>query len=235
MTRVKDFLTSRHRPPPSRNVAYTSKKTCGPFTGPMAYYIFESKEYSATFDTLEVRKCLVGRCERRDCKRVPNRMFQNEERTGRRGKLVELSDQDLQAVRRLLSLLNPPESSVEHSEAHRPKSHHASLVRKANAILVERRRRVDAFGSAMFGEPAWEILLLLYVMDSGPRQTIGALAKLAGITKSTALRWLEYLEGRQLIHKRSHPTDKRAAFVELTSRGRTLLEAYLSEAFIFND
>jgi DNA-binding MarR family transcriptional regulator len=80
----------------------------------------------------------------------------------------------------------------------------------------------------MFGEPAWEILLLLYALQSGPRPTVSRLAELSGATKSTALRWLEYLESQRWVQREPHPTDKRAIFVNLTENGRAALEAYLS-------
>lgn len=168
-------------------------------------------------------------------KRAPLGMFHEDERTHTRGKIVELTERDVQDARRLLSLLSSEVPLAANREDHKPATRHYSLARKANAILVERRRRAEAFGTGMFGEPAWDILLLLYVVDSGPRQTIGALSKLAGVTKSTGLRWLEYLEGRQFVRRQSHPTDKRSAFVELTAEGRASLEAFLSETFIFKE
>lgn len=81
----------------------------------------------------------------------------------------------------------------------------------------------------MFGEPAWEMLLLLYSLESGPRLTISRLAELAYASKSTAIRWIDYLEAQRLVQREGHPTDKRAIFVELTERARSMIELYLSE------
>lgn len=81
----------------------------------------------------------------------------------------------------------------------------------------------------MFGEPAWEMLLALYVAEGGPRQTVSCLAKLSGAPKATALRWMDYLSQAKLIRRDLHPTDKRVVFVELTDHGRSRVEAYLSE------
>lgn len=99
---------------------------------------------------------------------------------------------------------------------------------RAGEILSNRRRRHDIFGKAMFGEPAWDMLLLLYAIEHGERQTIGRLGDLAGASKTTALRWFDYLEAQKLVQRDPHPTDKRAAFVELTDKGRDALELYLS-------
>lgn len=81
----------------------------------------------------------------------------------------------------------------------------------------------------MFGEAAWEMLLLLYVTDSGPRQTVSRFAKLAGYSKSTAIRWIDYLAQHQFIHREPHPTDMRSAYVSLSTKGRETIEAYLFE------
>jgi len=80
----------------------------------------------------------------------------------------------------------------------------------------------------MFGEPAWEMLLFLYSPESGPRLTVGGLARLAGASKSTAIRWLDYLEQQKWIRREAHPTDKRATFVELSEKGREAINLYLS-------
>ena len=100
---------------------------------------------------------------------------------------------------------------------------------RAREILRHRRRRYDLFGRSMFGEPAWEMLLRLYMLDSGQRQTLSRLAEFCGAPKTTAIRWIEYLEVQRLIRRESHPNDKRAEFVELTDRAREALELYLSE------
>jgi DNA-binding MarR family transcriptional regulator len=78
----------------------------------------------------------------------------------------------------------------------------------------------------MFGEPAWEMLLLLYALPS--RQTITRLAELASASKSTAIRWIDYLESQRLIVREVHPTDNRAVFVDLTDKGREAIRLYLS-------
>lgn len=87
----------------------------------------------------------------------------------------------------------------------------------------------------MFSEPAWEMLLLLYPTGLGPRLTISHLSELAGASKSTGLRWIEYLEAQRLIRRESHPTDGRAAQVELTDKGREALDLYLCATLLSRD
>jgi DNA-binding MarR family transcriptional regulator len=102
-------------------------------------------------------------------------------------------------------------------------------VEIAKGILEDRRRRAEIFGRAMFGEPAWELLLTLYVIDHNRKQpTIGRLAHAAHVAMSTAMRWLLYLEGHGLIARQEHPTDARSAMVAMTDKGKQMLATYFS-------
>ena len=96
------------------------------------------------------------------------------------------------------------------------------LARKA---FIARRRRSQHFKKGMFGEPAWEILLALYIRDtSGGRLTITRLTDMIGLPPTSGLRWLDYLEKEHLVERESHPTDLRAFFVHLTDKGRTSMD-----------
>ena len=135
---------------------------------------------------------------------------------------VELSPRDREDAARLLSLLLG-EGVVEE------RRRDMNLVQLAETIIEARRRRAEIFNPAMFGEPAWELLLTLFVMDrQGPRLTIGRLAQVAGTKLTTALRWLEYLEDQAFIQREQHPNDARTAFIELTDKAREALHVYLS-------
>ena len=105
----------------------------------------------------------------------------------------------------------------------------ADLARRARLIFATRRKRSQIFGKGMFGEPAWDMLVALYVGDTaGPRATVGRLSELTEAPLTTAIRWLDYLEQQGLVHREPHPTDRRAIFVELTDKGRSVMERYLS-------
>lgn len=93
-----------------------------------------------------------------------------------------------------------------------------------------RRLRARHFSRAMFAEPAWDMLLLLYLADSAQeRQTIGQLAEGIETPLTTVLRWVGYLEKEHLVERQDHPTDRRIVFIGLTNKGRTALETYLTE------
>jgi DNA-binding MarR family transcriptional regulator len=103
------------------------------------------------------------------------------------------------------------------------------LRQRAREILVMRRKRYPIFGRAMFGEPAWDMLLLLYLSEATSARTVSELADLAGASKSTGLRWIRYLESQRLICRQSHATDKRAEVVALSEKGVGAIELYLHE------
>lgn len=101
-----------------------------------------------------------------------------------------------------------------------------TLLDAASCDLRERRRRHQYFPEAIFGEAAWEILLLLYIERHGKRYSIGRLADELGLAQSSTGRWVGYLQDRKLVQRKAHPTDKRAVYVEITAEGTEKLEAY---------
>lgn len=155
---------------------------------------------------------------------------------GEPGFTVTLADADLKAARRLLLLLVGDDvSAAADLQQPRPTQHlrnpdRQALIDRARAQFDDRRRRLRVFGAAMFGEPAWDMLLAVYLLDwAGPRQTIGSVLQFAGASPSTAARWLEFLERQGLVKREAHPTDLRTAYVRLSAEARELLDAYFSE------
>jgi len=71
--------------------------------------------------------------------------------------------------------------------------------------------------------------LALYVEHQGRRLNLAQLTDLVGLAPTTGLRWIEYLEEQQLVERKPQPTDRRGMFVELTDKGKSAMEAYLSE------
>ena len=107
-----------------------------------------------------------------------------------------------------------------------------ALIRRAEQILDLRRQRGEQFGSMMFGEPAWEMLLAAYVGEQHhDRSTISSLTTIAGISHSVALRWLTFLLGEGLVQQDAHPERSDRLTVRLTDRSRQALERYLTGTF----
>jgi MarR family len=143
--------------------------------------------------------------------------------------LVSLDRSDVETLRQLLAKLSPSRPVESGKSELRADNDCQPLVRRARDALEMRRKRIAIFGPQMFAEPAWEMLLILYLSEGGQRHTQTSLSELSGSSRSTGMRWIEYLVDQELIFREEHPTDKRRNFVGLSNKGRELLELYLSE------
>lgn len=119
-----------------------------------------------------------------------------------------------------------PEASVGEIDA-------KSLVALARRSIEVRRMRRRHLPAAMFGEPAWEMLLSLYVLStSGAHPTVSSLSAASGSPPSTALRWIDYLKVHDFVTRQSCPSDRRMVFIELTDTARASIEAYLRDLYV---
>ena len=148
------------------------------------------------------------------------------------GVLIPASD--ALEIARLLKLLQPRAgnsnevvSPVTQNTNPSPCSTRTQLQARARAIFNERNRRSQFFSKSIFGEPAWEMLVTLYIMD-GRRVTVGKLVNMIDAPQTTALRWLQYLERKRYVMRRADPDDRRVVCIELLDEGRDLLDAYFS-------
>ena len=91
-----------------------------------------------------------------------------------------------------------------------------------------RRRREAIFQADIFAEPAWDMLLDLYVQDHlGRMVSIHSLCIAAAVPPTTALRWIGKLVADGLVQRRKSLDDHRVVHVALTDEGRTVMEHYL--------
>jgi hypothetical protein len=103
-----------------------------------------------------------------------------------------------------------------------PDNRRAEFVVKACRILDWRRSRYAYFPSAMFGEPAWDMLLALYCREAW---TLHALASRAGTPPGIARRWLAYMKDERLVIVDDDANDPK---VRLSDEGTARLEDFLS-------
>ena len=105
----------------------------------------------------------------------------------------------------------------------------AEYAREAYDI---RRRRADIFGNAeLFGEPAWDILLDLYIayVEEKPVSVSSACIGSAA-PPTTGLRWLGILSKNGFVLREHDPQDQRRVLVRLTERGLTAMDDYFANA-----
>ncbi|MFN3988717.1 MAG: MarR family transcriptional regulator [Erythrobacter sp.] len=95
-----------------------------------------------------------------------------------------------------------------------------------------RRQRAQIFGSAdLFGEPAWDILLDLYIAHAEGKQVSVSSACIGSASPATTgLRWLSVLTEQGLIAREADEHDHRRIMVRLTQRGIAAMERFLALA-----
>ena len=107
-------------------------------------------------------------------------------------------------------------------------SERQALVELARRFYRSRRLRPRVFSDAgLFGEPAWDMLLDLFIAEAdGKRLSVTAACIGSAVPTSTALRWLVILEERGLVRRENDPTDARRVFLNLTSEGYAKMASY---------
>lgn len=98
----------------------------------------------------------------------------------------------------------------------------------ARRVLRVRQQRNVILGADSFRDPAWDMLLDLYVQDSGHAGTmISALCIASGVPQTTALRYIYRLAQLGLVRITDHPTDQRRTMVSLSDDARPRIERLL--------
>lgn len=96
------------------------------------------------------------------------------------------------------------------------------------AIYRARRLREKYLPGDLFGEPAWDILLDLYVSAAMNRTTsVSSVCLAAHVPQTTALRWITMLERRGLVVRSGDPTDNRRKLLQLSVSGYDLMTRFL--------
>ncbi len=112
-----------------------------------------------------------------------------------------------------------------------PSDRRPELLDRAMQCYAERRIRDAHFGdhSSVFGEPAWDMLLDIFIAtERGRRLSVGAACIGAMINQTSGLRLIGILESQGLLVRTIDPLDARRRFVHLTDKSRELITAYLS-------
>ncbi len=102
------------------------------------------------------------------------------------------------------------------------------LSRIARSEYNERMQRAKYVQPDLLGEPAWDILLDLYISRAASvRISISSACIASQVPYSTALRWLKVLEQRGLISRIDDQDDGRRSWIELTEDGLQRMTSYL--------
>ena len=119
-----------------------------------------------------------------------------------------------------------------HEEAALPLEDDVRWLRNARRLYRDRRSREVLFGDeALFGEPAWDLLLDLFIAAKERKRVPVTSACIgAAVPTTTALRWLSLMEERGLILREADPTDARRIFVRLSADAYAKMVAYFVRA-----
>jgi len=99
------------------------------------------------------------------------------------------------------------------------------------AAIFARRMRDDSFPGDLFGEPAWDCLLDLYLAALEKRRlSVTDVCVAATVPPTTALRWVDILCRRDLAVRGSDALDGGRSIVELTRKGEALMSCYFHRA-----
>lgn len=109
---------------------------------------------------------------------------------------------------------------------------HPMWAEFARQAYRDRRRRDSIFeDKSLFAEPAWDILLDLFVAaKEGRLVSVTSACIGAAVPSTTALRWIAILEEKGLLIRTPDTRDARRYNVRLTAKGYGAMVQYFSRA-----
>ena len=91
-----------------------------------------------------------------------------------------------------------------------------------------RRLRDQFFGTGLFEEPGWDMILDLFAAELERTQvSVSSLCIAAAVAPTTALRWISKLTEAGLFERRPDPFDRRRAYMELSERASRAMRDYV--------
>lgn len=110
------------------------------------------------------------------------------------------------------------------------KMRNENLKALARKIYDLRHKRDQFFHNGLFSDPAWDIILDLYISEADQKEiSITSACIAAGVPASTGLRWITILIQNGHVERYEDSTDARRSFLRLTPSARDSLEALLSQ------
>lgn len=114
------------------------------------------------------------------------------------------------------------------------KHHHDDIVIiKAKKYIRARQKRESIFKNMdIFGEPAWDIIIDLFVASEECRLvSVSSLCIASNVPTTTALRWITILENLEIIIRTADPSDGRRSFLALSDSYRYKIGEFFAQHF----
>lgn len=105
-----------------------------------------------------------------------------------------------------------------------------AFAEMARIAYAKRRKRTTIFGDPeLFGEPAWDILLDLYIAQVEEKSVSVSSACIGSASPpTTGLRWLGVLADQGLLEREHDPQDQRRVLVRLTEKALDMMDDYFA-------
>jgi hypothetical protein len=105
------------------------------------------------------------------------------------------------------------------------------LAALAGSIYRMRQHRRTYFDPALFAEPAWDMLLDLFINKvRSARVSTTSLCLAAAVPHATGIRWIRTLREHGLLRRYRAADDARLMLIEITPKGYQLMRRCLSES-----
>lgn len=109
-----------------------------------------------------------------------------------------------------------------------------TLASLASGLYETRRLRDRHFKNDLFADPAWDILLDLFVQKSvGKRVSITSACIASGVPATTGLRWVTLLVDEGLVIREGDEIDRRRAFLRLSKEGEKAVQMALLDSLAY--
>jgi DNA-binding MarR family transcriptional regulator len=104
-----------------------------------------------------------------------------------------------------------------------------TLAAMAERLYQDRRRRAEYFPAGLFGEPAWDLMLALFVArEEGRRLSIAEAYEAAAVKPAAGRRLLAKMEQVGLVSRSGGQEDRRKHYVGLSQNAHERLSDYLT-------
>ncbi len=103
----------------------------------------------------------------------------------------------------------------------------AQLRQFVEGLIDERRARGRFFRNELFADPAWDILLVVFLAQTQQQRiTVSTICDRVAVPATTAQRWITSLTDEGLLKRQDDPTDRRRKFIKLAPDASAAMCSY---------
>lgn len=104
------------------------------------------------------------------------------------------------------------------------------LAEFVRGVISARKKRATVLPAELLHDPAWEILLNLFLAElAQQRVTASSLRRASCVSATTALRWISTLTDRGYLVRSPDPLDGRRVFISMNARLNESMRFYFRE------